>query len=128
MLTSWLDTIAASAANTNLVIVGTHLDKVRKEKEKGFPERMRELVWELVSLPKYNRINVKGIKEVSCAVDNREGIFAEVIFGLHLYSLPSIFDPLVSIRYDLTKAVYFVFKIQALMTSESPFTMLQGAF
>lgn len=102
MLTSWLDTIAASAANTNLVIVGTHLDKVRKEKEKGFPERMRKLVWELVSLPKYNRINVKGIKEVSCAVDNREGIFPEVILGLHLYFLPSIFDPLVSIRYDLT--------------------------
>lgn len=74
MLTSWLDTIAASAANTNLIIVGTHLDKVRKNKEKGFPERMRELVEELVSLPKYNRINVKGIKEVSCALDNREGI------------------------------------------------------
>lgn len=94
MLTSWLDTIAASAANTNLVIVGTHLDKVRKEKEKGFPERMRELVWELVSLPKYNRINVKGIKEVSCAVDNREGIFAEVILGFIFISFPPFLIPL----------------------------------
>ncbi|XP_078352523.1 leucine-rich repeat serine/threonine-protein kinase 2-like isoform X1 [Oculina patagonica] len=74
MLKSWLDTISASASNTSLIIVGTHLDKVKKNKEPGFQERMRELVMELVALPKYNRINVKDIKEVSCAPDNREGI------------------------------------------------------
>ena len=74
MLKSWMDTISASASNTTLIIVGTHLDKVRKNEEPGFQERMRDLVKELVALPKYNRINVKHIKEVSCAPDNREGM------------------------------------------------------
>lgn len=72
MLKSWLDTISATASNTSLIIVGTHLDKVRKNKEAGFPERMRQLVMELVS--KYTgQIDVVHIKEVSCALDNREG-------------------------------------------------------
>lgn len=79
MLKSWLDTISARAANTSLIIVGTHLDKVRKNMEPGYPERMRELVKELVALPKYNPINVKDIKEVSCAPDNREGLFAGMV-------------------------------------------------
>ena len=74
MLKSWLDTISASASNTSLIIVGTHLDKVKKDKEPGFQERMRQLVMELVLSPKYSRINVKDIKEVSCAPDNREGL------------------------------------------------------
>ena len=75
MLKSWLDTISASASNTSLIIVGTHLDKVKKTREPGFHLRMRDLVKELVMLPKYSRINVKDIKEVSCAPDNREGLF-----------------------------------------------------
>ena len=74
MLESWLDTISASASNTSLIIVGTHLDKVKENKEPGFQEHMRELVRKLVALPKYNRINVQDIKEVSCAPDNREGM------------------------------------------------------
>lgn len=49
------------------------MDKVRKNKEPGFQERMHELVKELVVLPKYSGIIVKDIKEVSCAPDNREG-------------------------------------------------------
>ena len=75
MLRGWLDNIFATTANTNLIIVGTHLDKVRKSKEPGFPERMRQLVKELVELPKYNKGQIISvyIKEVSCALDNREG-------------------------------------------------------
>ena len=79
MLKSWLDTISASASNTSLIIVGTHLDKVKKNKEAGFQEHMRELVEELVLLPKYSRINVKGITEVSCAPDNREGLYSVMV-------------------------------------------------
>ena len=72
MLKSWLDTISATASNTSLIIVGTHLDKVRKDKEAGYPERMLQLVKELVM--KYaGQINVVDIKEVSCALDNKEG-------------------------------------------------------
>ena len=74
MLKSWLDTISATASNTSLIIVGTHLDKVRRTKEPGFPERMRQLLKELIQSPKYTgQINVVRIKEVSCAMDNREG-------------------------------------------------------
>ena len=75
MLRGWLDNIFATTSNTNLIIVGTHLDKVRKSKEPGFPERMRQLVKELVELPKYNNGQIISvyIKEVSCALDNREG-------------------------------------------------------
>ena len=73
-LRSWLDTISATASNTSVIIVGTHLDKVRKNKEAGFVERMHQLVKDLVELPKYKgQINVVYIKEVSCALDNREG-------------------------------------------------------
>ncbi|XP_068716726.1 leucine-rich repeat serine/threonine-protein kinase 2-like isoform X1 [Montipora capricornis] len=76
MLKSWLDTIFATTSNTSLIIVGTHLDKVRRNKEPGFPERMQQLVKELVELPKYKKgqINSVYIKVVSCALDNREGI------------------------------------------------------
>ena len=74
-LKSWLDTIFATTSNTSLIIVGTHLDMVRKNREPGFPERMRQLVKEAVELPKYSKgqINSVYIKEVSCALDNREG-------------------------------------------------------
>lgn len=76
MLRGWLDNIFATTSTTNLIIVGTHLDKVRKSKEPGFPERMRQLVKELVELPKYSNGQIISvyIKEVSCALDNREGI------------------------------------------------------
>ena len=75
MLRGWLDNIFATTSTTNLIIVGTHLDKVRKSKEPGFPERMRQLVKELVELPKYSNGQIISvyIKEVSCALDNREG-------------------------------------------------------
>ena len=73
MLKSWLNTISASASGTNIIIVGTHLDTVRKDKDVGYPARMRELVRQLVMSPQYSQVYVKGIKEVSCGLDNREG-------------------------------------------------------
>ena len=72
MLKSWLDTISATASNTSLIIVGTHLDKVRQNKEPEYAERMHGLVKELTN--NYaGQINVVGIKKVSCALDNKEG-------------------------------------------------------
>lgn len=73
MLKSWLDTISATASNTSLIIVGTHLDEVRKNREAGYEKRMHDLVKELTN--KYaGQMNVVDIKEVSCALDNKEGI------------------------------------------------------
>ena len=75
MLRSWLDTISASisASNISLIIVGTHLDEVRKSREAGYEKRMHDLVNELTN--KYaGQMNVVDIKEVSCALDNKEGI------------------------------------------------------
>lgn len=81
MLKSWLDTISVTASNTSLIIVGTHLDKVRRNKETGFPERMHQLVKDLVELPKYkDQLKVEHIKEVSCALDNREGKTKKELF------------------------------------------------
>ena len=86
MLRGWLDNIFATTSTTNLIIVGTHLDKVRKSKEPGFPERMRQLVKELVELPKYSNGQIISvyIKEVSCALDNREGKGKGILFKMAL--------------------------------------------
>lgn len=75
-LEGWLDTISARSPGTSLVIVGTHLDKIRKDRERygaSYVTDMHERVKEVVSQAKYSRINVTAIKEVSCAIDNREG-------------------------------------------------------
>ncbi|KAK3715077.1 hypothetical protein QZH41_012136, partial [Actinostola sp. cb2023] len=76
-LEGWLDTISSRAPGTCLIIVGTHLDKIRKDKihyDDEYVAGMHKLVEDLKAQPKYQRIVVLGIKEVSCAVDSREGI------------------------------------------------------
>lgn len=75
-LEGWLDTISSRAPSTCLIIVGTHVDKIRKDKDKydeNYLTRMHESAEELISQDKYQRIFVIGVKEVSCAIDSREG-------------------------------------------------------
>lgn len=112
MLKSWLDTISTKASNTSLIIVGTHLDKVRQTKETGFPERMRQLLKELVELPKYtDQINVVHIKEVSCAMDNREG---KMIMKLSARSLV-VYKPSVSQISNIYFALHQYVKVSPLI-------------
>jgi leucine-rich repeat kinase 1/leucine-rich repeat kinase 2 len=76
-LEGWLDTISARApGSSSFIIVGTHLDKIRKDKAKygeDYVSRMHKVIEELQKQPKYSKIDFKAIKEVSCAVDSREG-------------------------------------------------------
>lgn len=80
-LEGWLDTISTRAPGTCLIIVGTHVDKIRKEKEKydeGYLARIHDNVERLKGQQKYERIFVVGIKEVSCAIDSREGMLCYI--------------------------------------------------
>ncbi|XP_032226652.2 leucine-rich repeat serine/threonine-protein kinase 2 isoform X2 [Nematostella vectensis] len=76
-LEGWLDTISARAPGSSLVIVGTHLDRIKSnisDYGEDYVSHMHNVVVELCELPKYNRICVKAIKEVSCGLESREGI------------------------------------------------------
>lgn len=71
-LEGWMDTIAARAPGSNIIVVGTHLDLVKKHKAKygaDFKQRMRDMVLELVKQHKYKKIIVHDIKEVSYLVE-----------------------------------------------------------
>ena len=75
-LEGWLDTISARSPGATLVIVGTHLDVVRKEKEQfvgDYLTNMQKQVRQLAMLRKYARINIVAIKEVSSSPDMKEG-------------------------------------------------------
>ena len=112
MLKSWLDTVSTTASNTSLIIVGTHLDKVRQTKEAGFPERMRQLLKELVESPRYtSQINVVHIKEVSCAMDNREG---KIIINLSARRLV-VYKPSAFLIWNIYFALHRYVKVAPLI-------------
>ena len=75
-LEGWLDTIAARAPGSNIIIVGTHLDIVRKDRLKydaEYVQRLHSLVLEKTKQHKYRKITVHYIKEVSCLAEYRQG-------------------------------------------------------